>query len=147
MARILLLSNGHGEDLSGALLAQELQHQGHNVQALPLVGLGSAYQKAGVPLLGRSHEFSTGGIGYTSLRGRLTEIAQGQVLYLLRRLMRLMRYRRRFDLILVVGCDPCDRGMAQPTPGGDLPGGLLQPLRREATPALALRRSVEKPAI
>ncbi|MCY3849132.1 MAG: hypothetical protein OXG12_10310, partial [Cyanobacteria bacterium MAG COS4_bin_21] len=103
MARILLLSNGHGEDLSGALLAQELQQQGHNVQALPLVGLGSAYQKAGVPLLGRSHEFSTGGIGYTSLRGRLTEIAQGQVLYLLRRLMRLMRCRRRFDLILVVG--------------------------------------------
>ena len=103
MARILLLSNGHGEDLSGALLAQELQQQGHNVQALPLVGLGSAYQKAGVPLLGRSHEFSTGGIGYTSLRGRLTEIAQGQVLYLLRRLIRLMRHRRRFDLILVVG--------------------------------------------
>ena len=103
MARILLLSNGHGEDISGALLAQVLQQKGHNVQALPLVGLGSAYQKAGVPLLGRSHEFSTGGIGYTSLRGRLTEIAQGQVLYLLRRLMRLMRYRRRFDLILVVG--------------------------------------------
>ena len=103
MARILLLSNGHGEDLSGALLAQQLQQQGHNVKALPLVGLGSAYQKAGVPLLGRSHEFSTGGIGYTSLRGRLTEIVQGQVLYLLRRLMRLMRHRRRFDLILVVG--------------------------------------------
>ena len=103
MARILLLSNGHGEDLSGALLGRELQQQGHSVQALPLVGLGSAYQKAGVPLLGRSHEFSTGGIGYTSLRGRLTELLQGQVLYLLRRLMRLLRHRRRFDLILVVG--------------------------------------------
>ena len=103
MARILLLSNGHGEDLSGAVLAWELQQQGHSVQALPLVGLGSAYQKADIPLLGRSHEFSTGGIGYTSLRGRLTELLQGQVLYLLRRLIRLMRHRRRFDLILVVG--------------------------------------------
>lgn len=103
MARILLLSNGHGEDLSGALLAQELQKQGHSVQALPLAGLGSPYRKAGVRLLGRSHEFSTGGIGYTSLRGRLTEIVQGQMLYLLRRLIRLIRHRRRFDLILVVG--------------------------------------------
>ena len=28
MARILLLSNGHGEDLSGSLLAKELQQQG-----------------------------------------------------------------------------------------------------------------------
>ena len=103
MARILLLSNGHGEDLSGALLAQELQKKGHSVQALPLAGLGSPYRKAGVRLLGRSHEFSTGGIGYTSLRGRLTEIFQGQVLYLLRRLIRLIRYRHHFDLILVVG--------------------------------------------
>ncbi|QNJ04405.1 lipid-A-disaccharide synthase-related protein [Synechococcus sp. PROS-U-1] len=103
MARILLLSNGHGEDLSGALLAQGLQQQGHSVQALPLAGLGSAYRKADVPLLGRSHEFSTGGIGYTSLRGRLTELLQGQVLYLLRRLIRLLRHRHRFDLILVVG--------------------------------------------
>ena len=83
MARILLLSNGHGEDLSGALLAQGLQQQGHNVQALPLAGLGSAYRTADVPLLGCSHEFSTGGIGYTSLRGRLTELLQGLVLYLL----------------------------------------------------------------
>ena len=103
MARILLLSNGHGEDLSGALLAQDLQQQGHSVQALPLAGLGSAYRKADVPLLGRSHEFSTGGIGYTSLQGRLTELLQGQVLYLLRRLIRLLRHRQRFDLILVVG--------------------------------------------
>ena len=103
MARILLLSNGHGEDLSGALLAQDLQQQGHSVQALPLAGLGSAYRKAGVPLLGRSHEFSTGGIGYTSLQGRLTELLQGQVLYLLKRLIRLLRHRHRFDLILVVG--------------------------------------------
>ena len=141
MARILLLSNGHGEDLSGALLAQELQQQGHNVQALPLVGLGSAYQKAGVPLLGRSHEFSTGGIGYTSLRGRLTEIAQGQVLYLLRRLVRLLRHRHRFDLILVVGdVIPCDRSMAEPPPRGDLPGGLLQPLRGDTAAPLALRK-------
>ncbi len=103
MSRILLLSNGHGEDLSGALLAQDLQQQGHSVQALPLAGLGSAYRKADVPLLGRSHEFSTGGIGYTSLQGRLTELLQGQVLYLLRRLIRLLRHRQRFDLILVVG--------------------------------------------
>nr|WP_115095395.1 lipid-A-disaccharide synthase-related protein [Synechococcus sp. UW106] len=103
MARILVLSNGHGEDLSGALLAQDLQQQGHSVQALPLAGLGSAYSKADVPLLGRSHEFSTGGIGYTSFQGRLTELLQGQVLYLLRRLIRLLRHRQRFDLILVVG--------------------------------------------
>ena len=103
MARILLLSNGHGEDLSGALLGIELRDLGHDVQALPLAGLGRPYLQAKLPLLGRSHEFSTGGIGYTSLRGRLTELLQGQILYLLRRLIRLLRHADRFDLIVVVG--------------------------------------------
>ena len=103
MATILLLSNGHGEDLSGALLGQALLSQSHSVQALPLAGLGSPYLQADIPLLGRSHEFSTGGIGYTSLRGRLTELLQGQVLYLIRRLIRLLRHSHNFDLIVVVG--------------------------------------------
>ena len=103
MGQILLLSNGHGEDVSGALIGQALQSLGHHVQALPLAGLGSPYRQAGIALLGRSHEFSTGGIGYTSLRGRLTELVQGQILYLLRRLLRLLRHRHRFDLIVVVG--------------------------------------------
>ena len=103
MARILLLSNGHGEDLSGALLGQALLARSHQIQALPLVGLGHPYIQAGIPLLGQSHEFSTGGIGYTSLRGRLTELFQGQLFYLLRRLIRLLRCSHRFDLIVVVG--------------------------------------------
>ena len=103
MGRILLLSNGHGEDLSGSLLGSALRTLGHEVTALPLAGLGRPYSQAKIHLLGSSHEFSTGGIGYTSLRGRLTELIQGQILYLLRRLLRLLRHAHRFDLILVVG--------------------------------------------
>ena len=95
MARFLLLSNGHGEDLSGSLLGKELRGLGHDVKALPLVGLGHPYLKANLPLLGRSHEFSTGGIGYTSLRGRLTELLQGQILYLIRRRSWLHRRDKR----------------------------------------------------
>ena len=103
MARLLLLSNGHGEDLSGALLGRALSEQGHDVQALPLVGQGNPYRTAGIPLLGRTREYSTGGIGYTSLRGRLTELMQGQLLHLLEQLLRLLRRAHRFDLIVVVG--------------------------------------------
>ena len=103
MGRILLLSNGHGEDLSGSLLGSALRALGHEVTALPLAGLGRPYSQAKIHLLGSSHEFSTGGIGYTSLRGRLTELIQGQILYLLRRLLRLLRHAHRFDLIVVVG--------------------------------------------
>ena len=103
MARLLLLSNGHGEDLSGALLGQVLKEQGHDVEALPLVGRGNPYSDATIPLVGRTREFSTGGLGYTTLRGRLTELVQGQVIYLLRRLLRLIRIAGRYDLVVVIG--------------------------------------------
>ena len=103
MARLLLLSNGHGEDLSGALLGQVLKAQGHDVEALPLVGRGNPYSDATIPLVGRTREFSTGGLGYTTLRGRLTELVQGQMIYLLRRLLRLIRIAGRYDLVVVIG--------------------------------------------
>ena len=103
MSRLLLLSNGHGEDLSGALLGQALQCEGHVVDALPLVGKGQPYREAGIALIGGTQEFSTGGLGYTSLRGRLTELLQGQVVYLLRRLLRLLRIANRYDQVVVIG--------------------------------------------
>lgn len=100
---ILLLSNGHGEDLSGALIGQALQQRGLAVEALPLVGHGRAYSQAGILVRGRTREYSTGGLGYTSLLGRITEVVQGQILYLLSRLLLLLRIARRYRLILVVG--------------------------------------------
>ena len=45
MSRILLLSNGHGEDLSGSLLAKQLVKIGYGVDALPIVGRGIHYEK------------------------------------------------------------------------------------------------------
>ncbi|MEB3184441.1 MAG: lipid-A-disaccharide synthase-related protein [Cyanobacteriota bacterium] len=100
---MLLLSNGHGEDLSGSLLARALQARGVAVAALPLVGHGGPYRQAGIAVLGRTRSYSTGGLGYTSWRGQLTELLQGQPLYLLRRLGLLLLLRRRFALVVAVG--------------------------------------------
>ena len=44
MSKILLLSNGHGEDLSGSLLAKYLVERGDLVEALPIVGDGKNYK-------------------------------------------------------------------------------------------------------
>lgn len=101
--RLLLLSNGHGEDLSGSLIGHELQQLGLEVVALPLVGHGSAYRQAGLPVLGHTREFSTGGLGYTSLGGRLTELVQGQVTYLLSQLVLFFREARHCAAVVVVG--------------------------------------------
>ena len=101
--QLLLLSNGHGEDLSGARLGQALQQQGAQVRAVPLVGDGAPYRQAELPIAGRTQSFSTGGLGYASFTGRLKEILQGQVLYLLKRSWRLLREARQADGIVVVG--------------------------------------------
>ena len=100
---VLLLSNGHGEDLSGAKIAEALMARGIAVEALPLVGHGRPYRQAGVPVLGRTRECSTGGLGYTSLAGQLREIREGQWTYLLGRLLWLARHRKRFGRVLGVG--------------------------------------------
>ena len=103
MKPVLLVSNGHGEDLSGALVAAQLRERGIPVEALPLVGHGRPYRQAGVPVLGRTRECSTGGLGYTSLAGQLREIREGQWTYLLGRLLWLARHRRRFQRVVGVG--------------------------------------------
>jgi uncharacterized protein (TIGR03492 family) len=100
---VLLLSNGHGEDLSGALVAAELMQRGIPVEALPLVGHGSPYRQRGVPVLGRTRSCSTGGLGYTSLAGRLSELLEGQLGHVLGRLLLLRRRRRHYGLVVAVG--------------------------------------------
>jgi len=100
---VLLLSNGHGEDLSGALVACQLIQRGIAVEALPLVGHGASYRQLGIPVLGRTRNCSTGGLGYTSLAGRIAELLEGQMLYVLNRLLLLRRRRRHYGLVLAVG--------------------------------------------
>ncbi len=103
MKPVLLLSNGHGEDLSGAALGRQLLLRGVTVEALPLVGHGQSYRQAGIPVLGPTRDFSTGGLGYTSLAGRMTDLREGQFTYVLRLLGRLWRRRLRYRLVVAVG--------------------------------------------
>ena len=103
MPRILLLSNGHGEDLSGSLIAKQLVNSGFSVEALPIVGKGIHYEKEKIKIIGKTKEFSTGGIGYNSFKGRLTEIFGGELFYLLKRLYLTYKIRKKYDYFFVVG--------------------------------------------
>jgi len=67
------------------------------------VGHGQAYRQAGITVLGPTRDFSTGGLGYTSLAARLTDLREGQFTYVLRLLGRLWRRRHRFQLVVAVG--------------------------------------------
>ena len=103
MSRILLLSNGHGEDLSGSLIAKQLLNNGYSVEAMPIVGKGIHYEKEKIKIIGNTKEFSTGGIGYNSFKGRLNEIFGGEIIYVLKRLYLTYKIRKKYNYFFVVG--------------------------------------------
>ena len=62
--QITLLSNGHGEDAVGALLAEALRACDPTValRAFPTVGTGRAYAQLGLPILGPRRTLPSGGL-------------------------------------------------------------------------------------
>tara|TARA_Y100001978_G_C23698507_1_gene439205 strand:- start:2337 stop:3536 length:1200 start_codon:yes stop_codon:yes gene_type:complete len=103
LSKVLFLSNGHGEDLSGSLLAKKLVNLGHKVYALPIVGNGKHYKKEGVQIIGKTKEFNTAGLGYNTLKGRLTDLVNGQVTYFFRKFLLTLLNRNKYDYYFVVG--------------------------------------------
>ena len=78
-ARVLLLSNGHGEDVIGAKLARELQRQAPALQvsAFPVVGLGEAYAAAGIEVVGPRRRLPSGGLLMHSMPLFLADLRAG----------------------------------------------------------------------
>ncbi len=103
MLRILVLSNGHGEDVSGCILARRLISIGNKVEALPIVGLGEAYKKEKINIIGKTRKFNTGGLGYNSLKGRIYDLFNGQIYYFLKKIWIVFLIRKKYDYFLVVG--------------------------------------------
>ena len=84
-------------------MGKAFENLGHEVKALPLVGNGESYLKAGLKVIGKTKSFSTGGMGYTSFKGRIIELIQGQIIYLIKRIYLLFLISYQYDLIVVVG--------------------------------------------
>jgi len=103
LSRILVISNGHGEDLSGSLLAKKLINLGNQVDALPIVGHGNSYLKENIRIIGKTQLFNTGGLGYNSFKGRLNDLINGQIIYLLKKLFLTYSIRKKYNSFLVVG--------------------------------------------
>ena len=103
MSRILVITNGHGEDLSGCLLANKLINLGNEVDAMPIVGHGNNFLKANIKVVGKTRLFDTGGLGYNSLKGKLSDLVNGQIIYLLKKLLLTYSVRKKYDFFIVVG--------------------------------------------
>ncbi|MBW4561068.1 MAG: lipid-A-disaccharide synthase-related protein [Mojavia pulchra JT2-VF2] len=77
--QLLVLSNGHGEDVVAARILQELQQQLNppDIFALPLVGEGRAYQQLDIPLIGSVRTMPSGGFVYMDSRQLVRDVRGG----------------------------------------------------------------------
>ncbi|MGA1621843.1 MAG: lipid-A-disaccharide synthase-related protein [Synechocystis sp.] len=103
--KLLLISNGHGEDLNGGLICDELRRRSPSLQlaALPLVGAGTAYQKRQIPLIAPVQPLPSGGLVYTSTMTWVRDILGGLLSLTLKQIRALRRQRQQFDLVLAIG--------------------------------------------
>ncbi|MDX2006981.1 MAG: lipid-A-disaccharide synthase-related protein [Meiothermus sp.] len=75
--KIVIVSNGHGEDMIATVLAKELGRLGYGVQAVPLVGKGMAYLGTGVEVLGPRKEMPSGGFAIQSAAAVWADVRAG----------------------------------------------------------------------
>ncbi|MBD2168666.1 hypothetical protein H6G04_30260 [Calothrix membranacea FACHB-236] len=86
--QLLVLSNGHGEDVIAVRILQALQQQSNppDIFALPLVGEGRAYQQLDIPVIGSVRTLPSGGFIYMDgrqlakdVRGGLVQLTLSQI--------------------------------------------------------------------
>ncbi len=101
---VLILSNGHGEDLNGSLIAAALRSLAPELvlAALPIVGRGSAYQSRGIPLLHQGRALPSGGMVYQGLN-LWRDLAAGWLQQTIAQLLAAWRQGRHYELVLCVG--------------------------------------------
>lgn len=82
--RLLVLSNGHGEDIIAVRILQELQtwEQPPEIVVLPLVGEGFAYRHLNIPIIGTVQRMPSGGFIYMDGGKQLIRDVKGGLLQL-----------------------------------------------------------------
>ncbi|HEX7021301.1 MAG TPA: hypothetical protein VF171_00490, partial [Trueperaceae bacterium] len=101
--RVTFLSNGHGEDAIGALLAREFHAQCPTLalRAFPTVDEGGAYERAGVPVLGPRRVMPSGGFLFHSAELFLADLRAGFLPMTLQQLRSLRQLDT--DMLIVIG--------------------------------------------
>lgn len=77
--KLLILSNGHGEDVIAARIAEQLQLLSNELQlaALPLVGEGKAYHALKIPIIGPVQPMPSGGFIYMDGQQLIKDVRKG----------------------------------------------------------------------
>jgi len=103
---ILMVSNGHGEDLITANLIQSLlnkEKNNLNISVLPIVGEGSRFEGLPVKILGPRENLPSGGFARNSLKILLTDIKGGLFTKTFQHIKALKKQKNKANVSIVVG--------------------------------------------
>lgn len=103
MTRVLLVSNGHGEDTIAASVGCILRAAGIAVAGLPLVGEGHAYDRAAIDTFGPRHALPSGGYTLHRASNAWNDLRAGLAPVTGRAWLALRRQARDAHACLVVG--------------------------------------------
>ncbi|MDJ0679781.1 MAG: lipid-A-disaccharide synthase-related protein [Xenococcaceae cyanobacterium MO_167.B52] len=103
--KLLVLSNGHGEDVIATSIVKQLQlvTDKWEIWALPIVGEGYAYTKLQIPIIGRVAQMPSGGFVYMSKEHLWQDIQGGLVKLTLEQIKTVRQWSKEGDFILAVG--------------------------------------------
>lgn len=104
MKKILIVSNGYGEDLIATYLIKSLKKQSPRsiIKALPLVGDGLSYIDAGIKPLSNQKILPSGGF-IRSPKAFIQDLFHGLITQAIKNIVILKRLSNKFDLIISVG--------------------------------------------
>ncbi len=103
--KVLFLSNGHGEDLNASLILGALRslHPSLQIGAMPLVGMGNAYRRLQVEIIGPTQNLPSGGIIYLNPWNWVKDITSGLIGLTLQQIKAVLQEKNNCDLLIAVG--------------------------------------------
>ena len=110
--KVLFLSNGHGEDLNASLILAALRSRSAalrslepslQIGAMPLVGMGNAYRRLSVEIIGPTQNLPSGGIIYLNPWNWVKDITSGLIGLTLQQIKAVFREKTNCDLLIAVG--------------------------------------------
>ena len=103
--KLLVLSNGHGEDIIAVRIIEQLQIVTNNLEiaALPIVGQGYAYNKLNIPIAGRVQQMPSGGFIYMGGNPLWSDVRGGLIKLTIEQLKLVRKWGKKDTAILAVG--------------------------------------------
>ncbi len=103
--KLLVLSNGHGEDEIAVRIIEQLQIVTNELEltALPIVGQGYAYHKLNIPIAGRVQQMPSGGFIYKGGSPLWQDVRGGLIQLTIEQLKLVRQWGKGEGCILAVG--------------------------------------------